>query len=1225
MNETEPGRTGEHRKRRTSRRNPRPSSPLRAQAADATPEPAREPFPIVGIGASAGGLEAVTDLLRHLPTDTGMAFVFVQHLDPTHESLLGALLAKTTTMPVVQVSEGSIVQPDHVYVIPPNVDMTISAGILRLKPRSEVRGQHMPVDGFLRSLARDQKSRAIGIILSGTASDGAAGMREIKAEGGITFAQSEDSARHGGMPHSAVAAGAVDFILPPERIALELSRIVRHPYVRATAPVGEDVLEENKGVLDRIFLALRRASGVNFALYKKNTIQRRLKRRMVLHRMERLEDYLSFMKDRPQEVQELYEDLLIDVTGFFRDPQAFEALKTIVFPNILRTRTEEGSLRAWVPGCSTGEEAYSIAIGLTDFLGDRMPGVAVQIFATDVSDSAIEAARSGIYRENILTDVPPDRLRRFFTKVDRGYQVSKSIRDLCIFARQDLTRDPPFSRLDLISCRNVLIYLETALQKQVMPIFHYALKPTGFLWLGSSESIGTFAELFTAVDHKHRIYARRATPSRLDLSFVSNEYAVVKADVGEAVARAGRGPDLFREADRVVMARYAPASVLINEDLEILQFRGQTGGYLDPAPGQASLNLLRMAREGLALHLRAAVQKARKRGEPTRIEGIALRREGKSRTIGIEVIPLKLEPSAQRFFLVIFEEAPRSRSAGIVKKAPRETGPARDHGAARLRRELAAARDYLQAIVEEQEATNEELKSANEEILSANEELQSTNEELQTSKEEIQSANEELSTLNEELQNRNTELGQTNNDLTNVLNSVNIAMVILEPDLRIRRFTPMAEKVLNLIPGDVGRRITDIKPNVAVPDLEGLIVEVMDSVSVRERAVQDGEGRWYSLRIRPYKTTDNRIHGAVLAFVDIDDLERSRQRLQESENLAQAIVETVREGLLVLDRELRVKKANRTFYEMFQVPAGETEGRPLHELGRGQWNIPHVLEKLRGVTVANTGFEDLEVTAEFPGLGRKTMVISARGVERGGDLTNTMLVAVRDISRRKRTELIVKELSGRLLQLRDEEQRRIARELHDSTAQSLSALAMNLALAEKYAEDLPPRARAALAESRSLAEGCARELHDLAALLHPPLLDEIGLLSAVKWFAETFARRTGIQVKLESSIEPGMLPIEIRTTLFRIVQETLTNIQRHSGSPSAWIRIERVPFGVEVSVRDEGRGIQDQGHSVDSIPAGVGIIGMQERVRQVGGVLDIASGTGGTTVKVRIPLPADAS
>jgi two-component system CheB/CheR fusion protein len=1154
-----------------------------------------------------------------------MAFVFVQHLDPSHKSLLGELLAKAVAMPVIQVTDSTTAQPNRVYVIPPNMDMTITDGVLRLGPRIEKRGLHMPIDAFLRSLACDQKNRAIGVILSGTASDGTAGMKAIKAEGGITFAQSEDSARHGGMPHSAIAAGVVDFVLPPKDIARKLAGVARHLPVLAQAPRDEGTLAEGPEALSRIFAALRHASGVDFSHYKQNTIKRRIKRRMVLQGLERLDDYCSRLDETPGEVEALYEDLLIDVTAFFRDPESFEALKSRAFHHILKSQPSGGPVRVWVPGCSTGEEAYSLAISLIDFFGEKSANVTIQIFATDVSDSAIETARAGVYRESHLLDLTPERRRRYFTKVDAGYQVSKTVRDVCVFAKQNLVKDPPFSRLDLISCRNVLIYLESTLQRQIMPIFHYALKPQGFLWLGKAETIGGFLDLFTPVDRKHHIYARKAIATRLNLNFIGKDCAGATVEPGRRVPETDPSVDVLQEVDRVVLSRYAPASVVVDDHMEILQFRGRTGAYLEPATGRASLNLLRMAREGLTIDLRAGIHKARTRGEPVRREGLVLDVDGQSTTIDLTVIPLKIGPTAKPFFLVTFEEgAVRGRGKGKGRKAPRKEAAGRHGDAEQLRRELTAARDYLQATIEEREATNEELQAANEEILSANEELQSTNEELETSKEELQSTNEELNTVNDELQNRNAEMSQTNNDLINVLDSVDIPIVILDPDLRIRRFTPMAEKLLNLIPSDQGRRITHIKPNISVPELERLLVEVIETVTSRELALQDDEGRWYSMRIRPYKTSDNRIDGAVLAFLDIDELKCSLQKLQASESLAQAIVGTVRDGLLVLDAELQIKRANRSFCEMFHVTSAETENSRLQDLGRGHWNIPSVLQELRTALADRTQIIDLEVSAEFPVIGPKTMLLSARCLESGGAPPDLLLLAIHDATQTKQAEQAVLEMSGRLLGLRDEERRRIALDLHDNTAQSLAALGMNLTLVDQLCERLPPKAREALDECRSLAQGCAHELHDLAALLHPPLLDELGLFSVVQGYAEAFTRRTGIQVVLEGSLEHGLLPRDTQTALFRVVQESLTNVQRHSGSTTAWIRFACTPSGLELVVRDKGCGISGFKYGAATVPR-IGILGMRERVKQIRGHFEIASDSGGTTVSVRVPLPAHGS
>lgn len=972
-------------------------------------------FPIVGIGASAGGLEAFTQLLDHLSSDTGMAYVLVQHLDPKHESILTELLSRATKMPVSQVKDGMPVEPNHVYVIPPNTNMAIVHRILQLVPRTETRGQHMPIDYFLRALAEDQGSRAIGVILSGTASDGALGLEAIKAEGGITFVQDEKSAKYSGMPRSAIAVSPVDFILPPEGIAKELARIGRHPYViHAQITEAETPFPKSEEeVFGKIFMLLRSATGVDFTHYKYNTLRRRILRRMALHKFEKPGDYLKYLKDNRAEMEALYQEILIKVTGFFREPETFEALKREVFPKLMANRPQDQAIRLWVPGCATGEEVYSLAICLLEFLDEkRGPTIPIQIFATDISEAALEKGRAGLYIENIALDVSPERLRRFFVKVDGKYQISKSIREMCVFARQNVFKDPPFSRLDLISCRNVLIYLDLSLQKKVMPIFHYSLKPAGFLMLGTSETIGAFADLFALVDKKHKIYARKATLARPHIDFGAGEQRLDKKEISKGAGRVSEeswaGFDVQKEADRIVLTRYAPAGVLVNEDMEILQFRGHTSAYLEPSPGKASLNLLKMAREGLLLELRTAIHKAQKGKATVKKAGIQVKHNGLFKEVNIEVVPIDSASPRERHYSILFEEAqpPESKEAKArrVKVVAKKKENEQERRHAHLKQELAATREYLQSIIEEQEATNEELKSANEEILSSNEELQSTNEELETAKEELQSTNEELTTVNEELQNRNLELSQLNNDLGNLFASVNLPIVMLGSDLRIRRLTPLAEKALNLIPADIGRPITDIKLNLNLPDLEPLLLEVIGTVSTREREVQDREGRWYSLRLRPYRTTDNKIDGAVMVLVDIDMLKRSHEQLKESRDYVHAIVETVREALIVLDGNLCVQTANRSFYQTFQAKPEETESRFIYELGNGQWNIPRLRELLKELISKSAEFQDFEVTHEFPGIGRKVMRLNARRIYQEASRRQLILLAIEDISERQQME-----------------------------------------------------------------------------------------------------------------------------------------------------------------------------------------------------------------------------
>lgn len=827
-------------------------------------------FPIVGVGASAGGLEPFLEFLRNMPADSGAAIIYLQHSDARHTSELPQVLGRVTKMPVRLAEDVTEIEPNVVYVAPPDGAVTCVKAVLRVAPRND--RAVLPIDALFRSLATDQGSRAIGVILSGTASDGTLGAKAIKAEGGITFAQ-DDTARFDGMPHSAIAAGAIDFILPAAGIATEIARIAQHSYVAR----GGDGDRFDEQELAKIFALLRSAHDVDFAHYKSPTIERRIRRRMALHKVERLRDYIAILGEKPGEIEQLYGDILIRVTAFFRDPEVFTALQQEILPALVRVRGAN-PVRIWVPGCATGEEVYSMAIVFQEALAALNVECPVQVFGTDISDTSIERARSGLYTENITAELSVERLRRFFTKVDGGYRVSKAIRDSCIFARQNLTKDPPFSKVDLISCRNVLIYLDTVLQRRVMAVFHYALQPKGYLLLGSSETIGNYSDLFSISNRRHKIYRKKGSVGRLPLDLTRASLAVTAARherMRGLEEEAAAIPNLFREADRLLLARFSPAGVVIDENMEILQFRGRASTFLEPAPGTASFNLLKMAREGLLAELRTAIHQARKEDTSVRRESISLTADGQTRLVNIDVIPF-VSPHSARHFIVLFETVPPEAVAPSKrgkKKAPPKP-PVETKQATRLKRELEATRDYLQSIIEEQEAMNAELRSANEEIQSSNEELQSTNEELETAKEELQSSNEELITINEELERSNEELAHANNDLLNLLASVDLPIVMLDSGLRIRRFNPSAQRTLNLIPTDAGRSIRDLKLTLDLNDLDKMIAAVIDTLEVRELEVHDRNGRNYHLRIRPYKTADNKIDGAVLVLIDIDQLKK---------------------------------------------------------------------------------------------------------------------------------------------------------------------------------------------------------------------------------------------------------------------------------------------------------------------------------------------------------------
>ena len=852
-------------------------------------------FPIVGIGASAGGLEAFTALFQQLLPDLGMAYILIPHLDPRRESAISQILARATSMPVVQIEDGMRVESDHVYVIPPNCDLAISGTRLQITDREQPRPVNATIDLFFRSLAAAHGPNAIGVILSGTASDGTMGLTAIKAEGGITFAQDTHSARYDGMPASAIAAGCVDYTLPPGEIAKELARIRNHPYV---ASASSSSVEDEDGTaearMNQVFRLLRRATHVDFSQYKPPTIGRRIQRRMVLHKLNSISDYVALLQRDRNEVNQLYQDLLINVTSFFRNPEAFETLKRVVYPDMLQTRGPSRPIRIWVPGCSTGEEAYSHAISLVEFLGEERAEVPIQIFGTDLSETAVRRARAAVYKESIETDVSPARLRRFFHKTDGGYQISKSIRDLCVFSTQNIFSDPPFSRMDLVSCRNVMIYLSQALQKRVIPIFHYALNPTGFLMIGNTEGLlGAGSELFEMADRKQKIYRRKLVAAPATFGFTMG-HAERDAGVHDLPAPPARPPELLkapaelqREADRLLLNRYAPPAIVISEHMEILQTRGRTGAYLELAPGKASLNLLKMARPGLLFELQKAVDEAKQSGVEAERRGIHVEANGSSHQIDIRVVPFRTPIQEQQSFLVIFEPILADSAAPSVPEADPLTESERtekEKQIAQLEQELSAAREYLQSIIEMQEATNEELQSANEEIQSGNEELQSTNEELQTSKEELESANEELHTVNEEMQHRNELLTQLNNDLTNLLNSVNLPVVMTSSDLVVRRFTAQAGNVLGLMPSDVGRPIPRLKLKVDIRALEEAMIEVMRVVSPRHLQVQSDDGGWSTLRMNPYRTLDGRIDGVVLTMVDrnADDV-HNREMAQAAE------------------------------------------------------------------------------------------------------------------------------------------------------------------------------------------------------------------------------------------------------------------------------------------------------------------------------------------------------
>jgi two-component system CheB/CheR fusion protein len=829
---------------------------------------------VAGIGASAGGLEAFSALLEKLPGDTGMAFVFFQHLDPHHPSLLTHLLSAKTAMAVTEVTDGQSLAPDHVYVVPPGSDMVLARRRFKLAARAEREtGRHLPIDAFLRSLAADLGELACGVVLSGAGSDGAQGLAAIKAAGGMTFAQEPGSAEYPSMPATAIAAQVVDFVLPPHAIAAELARLSGDGHLTKPAAPASGVADAQYvgDELNEVFALLRDTFRVDFSAYKPPTIRRRLARRMLVRRSNHLDDYVALLRAEPAELEALYRDMLIMVTEFFREPDTFAVLGDVVFPAILRGKRAGDSVRVWVPGCASGEEPYSLAITALEVMEAQSRDVPLKIFATDINEPDLQRARRGIYAQSIAAQVAPDLLRRYFSATDGGYQVSKAVRDLCVFARHDVTADPPFPRLDLVTCRNLLIYLGPALQRRVITSMHYGLLPGGYLALGRSESIAGSARLFETVDKKQRVF--RKLGSSVGVEALALPTRRGKRVAQPAASSAPRGlpipdgePDVRGRADKALLATLAPVGVTINAHYGIVEFRGDTGPYLANRPGRPSLNLLDMIRDDLAGDLRTALAEASRTATAVVFGGIQTGRGKARRAIDLRVIPFDADGALN--FVVLFEERASRSSAGVSDstggRAQTATAPDETR---RLHDELRATRERLEAVIQEKEAANEELRAANEEMLSSGEEMQSVNEELETTHEELQSTNQELRA-------RNDELGKLGDDLANLLASVSFPIIMVDRGLRIRRFTPAAETLFNVIHGDIGRPITDLRLPMDMPDLATLLGEVIDTMSLREREVQDGQGRWYIMQARPYKTFDNRIDGAVVTLFDVDDLTR---------------------------------------------------------------------------------------------------------------------------------------------------------------------------------------------------------------------------------------------------------------------------------------------------------------------------------------------------------------
>ncbi|NMQ29358.1 PAS domain-containing protein [Candidatus Accumulibacter phosphatis] len=956
-----------------------PPGQAAAAAATATEHPGhgeRTHFPIVGIGASAGGLEAFEEFFRHLPDDCGLAFVLVPHLDPGHASLLTEILQRSTAMPVVEAENGVAVAANRVYIIPPNREMAIVHGQLCVAVPELPRGQRMPIDAFLRSLADDQGDQAIGVILSGTGSDGTLGMRAIHGAGGITLVQEPSSAKFPGMPGSVIHAAYATHVLPAADMPTVLLATARqlsnnvHPSPQANEATAVDI--------DAVLTVLHASTGHDFSHYKKGTIGRRIARRVLQHRLRSIDDYRAYVAAHPEEGRALFKDLLINVTRFFRDPEAFKVLKQEILPQLFADKPADYVFRIWVAGCASGEEAYSVAILVREFMSETQKAFKVQIYGTDLDEESIASARAGFYLPNIAADLTPAQLHTFFLHEDAGYRVRKEIREMLVFAVQNVIKDPPFSQLDLICCRNVMIYLEPELQNQLIRSLHYALRTNGVLFLSPAESIGMHAELFTAVNRKWKFY-RAIGASRPNSTMLLGDLSWQTANPGRATHQvAGKlAPvNLAELTRRALLQLFAPASVVTDAAGNIVFVHGDTDRFLRPAPGQATLSVVDMALDSLRAELRSALHRATEERTTTRGRQVVVKIDGELRNVRLSVHPLADADGHQLLLVSFQEETPTA--ARDASTAPPDASSPEMRRIEELESELAHTWEALQSTIERQQVANEELMSSNEELQSTNEELQSTIEELETSKEELQSINEELVTVNGELQANTAHLTKTQNDLKNLLDNISGGIIFLDQQLCIQRFTSEAVDFYHLQAADVGRPLADIKSTIEARDLLIDAQAVLDSQLPGEQEVRTITGSYYQVRLKPYRTLDDDIDGVVMTFADITARIDANSRASAAQLFSESIVDTVREPLLVLDGELQVIAASRAFYQRFQVAKEETIGRQLGDLANRQWDLPAFRELLLNILPRDEAVEDFPVEVDIHGSGRVQMMLNAR-------------------------------------------------------------------------------------------------------------------------------------------------------------------------------------------------------------------------------------------------------
>jgi two-component system CheB/CheR fusion protein len=1217
---------------------------------------ARTGFPVVGIGASAGGLEAFQKFFSALPDDPGMAFVLIQHLDPNHDSMMPDLLSRHTGLDVVQVKERMPVEENTVYIIPPGKYLGLEADHLVLSEPPKSRGQRMAIDHFFQTLAEIRLEKAVCIVLSGTGSDGTQGLREVKASGGLALVQDPDTAQHEGMPRSAISTGAVDRILAPSEMPEVLLEYAKHPYVNGRDKEKGGEVPAKADQLEDILSVLYAKTGHEFKHYKKNTLGRRIQRRMSLNHIVKTEEYLSYLRKDQQEAEELFKDLLINVTGFFREPEAWQELERHVIPELVKCCDGEHPIRVWTPGCASGEEAYSIAILLYEALEKSEKRCEVQIYGTDIDKDAFQIARAGRYPESIAASVSQERLERFFDREESFYVVKKFLRESVVFAPQSLITDPPFSNLDLVICRNLLIYLEPETQSKIIRLFHFALKEDSFLFLGASETTGNQNDLFEPVSKKWRVYKRLGgrRPTQIELPVFRAYRGKAKKD-GKDV-QTGRKNRVMSPASitqEALVKHYAPPAVLIDRNFDVLFFQGDTAKFLKQPEGEPTQNLLEQAAAGLRTRLRWLLQHVIENDEHYSVEhGFIVEPDGSRQSVTMEAKPLKRPTEAKGLILVTFLARPAQTLAAEEKKPAPQGEETDDSTVQQLEYELKVTQEELQSTIEEMETSNEELKASNEEVMSMNEELQSTNEELETSKEELQSLNEELTTVNNELREKVRELEEANDDMANLLESTHIPTLFLDRELRIKRFTPSATEVMHLVSSDTGRQLDHIGKRFEDAHLLEDIRNVLKDLSVREREIRTDEDRWYTRRIFPYRTQDDRIAGVVITFVDITQRKKHLEEIKAREDQLRGAIVNAPLPVILFAEDEEILLVSRTWTEITGYRADELKTL-------SQWTEKaygsrkeEVRDHIRKVLEAEKRIDEGEFTVRtkegadriwhfhssplgsVPD-GRRMIVAMAiditarRAYEKAlsekeeelrqmnVDLERTVNERTRKLEEKSRE---IRRMAIELSQTEQRERRRLASTLHDNLQQIIASARLRLETSMNSSEQADQEG---LSQVQKLLQEAADTCRNVTSRLAPPVLYDAGFFSALRWLCKDFKENHDLLLSCDiAKYDAEPFDQDTAVFVFQSIKELLFNIVKHAGVDHARLSVGMKDGYLDVAISDTGKGFDMKQLDADSREkGGYGLFSIRQRMAVVGGYLEIDSEPGkGTRVEISVPV-----